>query len=248
MSACPFHDGVDEALELLAPDGPVQARARTLGVVAGDRRASGRARLSPRRGRAHPRAALPPAPAGRPRPRARRGGGAASACRRGDRFPAPFPSRRSRRCSRARRRRSGTRSRAIGRRSRLPPPRTQAAANSEPVFNAHRSRYASTVVVGSFRWRRCRASPRASASDASARTTTCSREPVRARRANAAANRWSPAAFAASAPCAVQAAARPRRRCAPSTMSSWISEAMCTSSTEAPSATGSDASGRERGT
>ena len=127
----------------------------------------------------------------------------------------------------------------------LPPPSTQAAANSDPVFNAHRSRYASTLVVGSFRWRRCNASPRASASDASARTTTCSREPVRARRANAAANRWSPAAFAASAPCAVHAAARPRRRCAPSTMSSCTSEAMCTSSTEAPAARGRACPGGE---
>ena len=60
--------------------------------------------------------------------------------------------------------------------SALPPPRTQAAAKSEPVFSAQRSRYASIVVSGSFRCSRWSASPRASASEATASAPTCSWE------------------------------------------------------------------------
>ncbi len=129
--------------------------------------------------------------------------------------------------------------------SALPPPSTQAAAKSEPVFSAHRSTYASMLVSGSRRWSRWSASPRARARDASASAATRSTEPVAARVANARANRWSPVALAAKGPCAVQAAARPRRRRASSTMSSWTSEAMCTSSIAVPSVTGGVEPGRE---
>ena len=169
-SSRPLQDDVDDRLELLAADGAVEALARLLGDSRARSRATARARRSPRPGRARPRAARPRAPAGRPRPRARRAGAGASASRRAGRCPAPSRSRPSRPCSRARRRRSGRRSRGGGRTSALPPPSAQAAANSEPVLSAHRSRYASTVVSGSWRCRRCSASPRASASDASAST------------------------------------------------------------------------------
>ena len=54
-------------------------------------RETARAHRSPRRGRERPRAALPRAPAGRPRPRGRQGGAAVSACRRAGRCRRDLP-------------------------------------------------------------------------------------------------------------------------------------------------------------
>ena len=201
---------------------------------------SARGRPSRPRARARPRAGRRRAPRARPRRRARRAGAAASACPRAGRCPRTLP---VSIVSPEQSRMSSAIWNAIPRlrpkRPSVPPrPSAQAASKSFPVLSAQRSRYASTVVSGSLRCRRCIASPRARQSarvrehgdvrdvalggELGERTG----EEVVARRAGA------------SAPCAAHTAVWPRRTVAPSIRSSWTSVAMCTSSTATPAATG----------
>ena len=97
------------------------------------------------------------------------------------------------------------------------------------------------VVSGSCALERCSASrARARATRPRAwRPARPSRPPRARRRRGRRGSRPRPARR--PAPCAVQAAARPRRRRRPSIRSSWTSVAMCTSSTATPAATGAAA-------
>src|SRR5919204_4855820 len=70
-----------------------------------------------------------------------------------------------------------------------PPPSRHAASKSFPVLRAHRSRYASIVVSGSWVWLRWSASPRARQRAAPARVETACASPVAASSANARAKR-----------------------------------------------------------